>query len=90
MVCREASGRLYSGMVMSAMSLRSNTIAWSGLEPAKAASAELMPFGCVMGVLRTLLVIFNAILKASGAPEQPAKTPSNLSPVLVVKTTCRP
>lgn len=48
---------------MSAMSLRSNVIAWSGLGPAKAASHELMPFGCVMGLVMTFFVIFRVIFE---------------------------
>lgn len=82
-VCLATSGKLNSGMVRSAISLSSKVIANSGLEPVKAASQELIPLGCVIGLVITFLVIFRDILE----PEKPANTPSYLSPAFVMKTT---
>lgn len=75
---------------MSAMSFISKFIAYSGLEPIKAASRDAEPFTCPAVAGCSFLTIFNVILEPDGLSADPDSKPSNLSPDLAVTTMLRP
>lgn len=75
---------------MSAISLTSKFMAYSGLVPTKAASRDAAPLVCPAAAGCNFFTIFIVTLEPVGLRDEPDKRPSNLSPDLTVTTTFNP